>query len=154
MTLRDQTEVREEFIERIGLISQNDGLPRIAGRVLGMFMFDGGVRSFGEITEELQVSKASISSATRILEERSLIKRVGRPGQRQDFFQLVENPFPEMLETITVGLKKAKAEVDESLVQIDPANEGALARVGHYVRFYDTLIALTEAAAKDLAENR
>ncbi|MFT6536743.1 MAG: DNA-binding transcriptional regulator GbsR (MarR family) [Loktanella salsilacus] len=153
MTVRNQAEVREEFIERIGLISQNDGLPRIAGRVLGMFMFDGGVRSFGEITEKLQVSKASVSSATRILEDRSLIKRVGRSGQRQDYFQLVDNPFPEMLENIATGLKKSKAEVDESFAQIDPENHGAIARVGHYVKFYETLIAMAETAAIELAKD-
>ena len=147
---RNQSEVREEFIEKVGLISQSDGLPRIAGRVFGMFLFDGDVRSFGEIVEALQVSKASISSATRILEERGLIKRIGRPGQRQDYFQLVDKPFPEMLENVVVGLRKAKAEIDESVAAVDPDNEGANKRLGHYVEFYDALIALAETAAKDL----
>ena len=152
MALRNQAEVREEFIEKVGLISQSDGLPRIAGRVFGMFLFDGEVRSFGEIVEALQVSKASISSATRILEERGLIKRIGRPGQRQDFFQLVNKPFPEMLDNVAVGLKKAKAEIDNSVAEVDLKNEGAHKRLGHYVQFYDALIALAETAAKDLGK--
>ena len=37
MTLKDEiAAIREEFIEKIGVIVQNEGLPRIAGRVLAM----------------------------------------------------------------------------------------------------------------------
>ncbi|MDN5568396.1 MAG: hypothetical protein L0G27_06550 [Paracoccus sp. (in: a-proteobacteria)] len=152
MATRSQDEVRAEFIEKVGLISQSDGMPRIAGRTFGMFLFDGEVRSFGQIAAELQVSKASVSTATRILEGRGLIKRIGLPGQRQDYFQLAENPFPEMLVNIAAGLKKAKSEIDDSIVEIDPANEGARRRLGHYVNFYQALIHLAQTAADDLKD--
>jgi DNA-binding transcriptional regulator GbsR (MarR family) len=149
--MRDQAEVREEFIEKVGLFLQSDGVPRIAGRVFGLFLFDGETRSFGDLVAELQVSKASISTATRILEDRRLIKRVGRPGQRQDFFQLIENPYPDMLKTLAAGLQKTRAEIDASLSEIDPQNTGAAKRLAHYARFYGVMVAMLDAAAKDLA---
>ncbi len=100
-------EIRSEFIEKIGMIVQNDGLPRIAGRLLGMLVWDGDAVSFSDLAAHLQVSRGSISTATRILEERRLIKRVAKPGQRQDYFQLADNPYAKMLETVAVGLNRA-----------------------------------------------
>lgn len=73
-------EVRSEFIEKIGLQSQTDGFPRIAGRVLGLLVWDGEALAFSDLAEQLQVSRGSISTATRILEERRLIRRIAKPG--------------------------------------------------------------------------
>jgi len=33
--------VRADFIEKIGVIAQSEGVPRIAGRVLAMLLCDG-----------------------------------------------------------------------------------------------------------------
>ncbi|MDG1067192.1 MAG: MarR family transcriptional regulator [Sulfitobacter sp.] len=74
--------VRADFIEKSGLISQAEGLPRIAGRVFGMLIFDGDMISFGELATRLQVSRASISTSIRILEERGLVKRMTKAGER------------------------------------------------------------------------
>ena len=59
--------VRSDFIEKTGLTAQADGLPRIAGRVFGMLIYDGDVVSFGDLATKLQVSRASISTSIRIL---------------------------------------------------------------------------------------
>src|SRR6056300_574061 len=85
--------IRSDFIEKTGLITQAEGLPRIAGRVFGMLIFDGDMVSFGDLAKRLQVSRASISTSIRILEERGLVKRMTRPGERQDYFQLASNPY-------------------------------------------------------------
>jgi DNA-binding transcriptional regulator GbsR (MarR family) len=55
--------IRSEFIEKTGLISQAEGLPRIAGRVFGLLIFDGDMVSFGDLATRLQVSRASISTS-------------------------------------------------------------------------------------------
>ncbi|MDG1076042.1 MAG: ArsR family transcriptional regulator, partial [Planktotalea sp.] len=65
--------VRTDFIEKTGLITQAEGLPRIAGRVFGLLIYDGDVVSFGDLATKLQVSRASISTSIRILEERGLV---------------------------------------------------------------------------------
>lgn len=36
----------------------------------------------------------------RILEEHRLIKRTAKPGQRQDYFRLADNPYARMLGTV------------------------------------------------------
>lgn len=130
----DQT--RSDFIEKIGLNSQNDGLPRIAGRVLGLLIWDGEAVAFGDLADRLQVSRGSISTATRILEARRLIRRITKPGVRQDFFQLSENPYEKMLESVAAGLERAKEQIDETLNEIPDTEPEIRARVAAYSEFY------------------
>src|SRR5690349_14179002 len=77
------------FIERLGLLAEESGMPRMAGRVLGWLLICEEPRqSFGEIVEALGASKGSISAMTRILQQLGLIERVTQGGDRRDFFQL------------------------------------------------------------------
>ena len=41
--------VRTDFIEPTGMISQAEGMPRIAGRILGLLIYDGDIISFGDL---------------------------------------------------------------------------------------------------------
>lgn len=78
-----------EFIETIGLRFQEQNMPRIAGRLFGLLLLEGGPFSFGELADKLQVSRGSISTNARMLAEMGLIERVSRPGDRQDHYRIV-----------------------------------------------------------------
>jgi DNA-binding transcriptional regulator GbsR (MarR family) len=43
--------VVEEFVERMGLVAEGDGLPRIAGRIMGLMVIEGGPLSFAELAQ-------------------------------------------------------------------------------------------------------
>lgn len=88
----------EEFVERMGLIAEGDGLSRIAGRIMGLMIIDGGPLSFTELAEQLAVSRGSISTNTRFLEHLGVIERVARRGDRQDYFQLATAPYVRLLQ--------------------------------------------------------
>ncbi|GLQ25553.1 GbsR/MarR family transcriptional regulator [Sulfitobacter pacificus] len=144
--------VRSDFIEKTGLISQAEGLPRIAGRIFGMLMFDGEMVSFTEIATRLQVSRASISTSIRILEERGLVKRMAKPGERQDFFQLAENPYATMLTGIQKRTQATRDEIAQTIKNLPPAAD-AVNRLAAYADFYASLdaavaVALDEVTAK------
>ncbi|WP_162620535.1 GbsR/MarR family transcriptional regulator [Limimaricola cinnabarinus] len=143
-------EVRSDFIEKIGLIAQNDGLPRIAGRIFALLLFDGEIVSFGEIAERLQVSRGSVSSATRLLEDRGLLKRVGKPGQRQDFFRLADNPYRNMLDNIVTGLDRARDEIGDTLQQLPQDCPEIRRRVQDYARFYEVMGRAIDQSIKTL----
>ena len=96
---REFARIREQFIEQIGLVAQGEGMPRIAGRLMGLMVFDGKPRSFGELATELKVSRGSISTNARMLEERGIIERLGIAGDRQDYFPLAENAVAECRRT-------------------------------------------------------
>ncbi|MEN8838375.1 MAG: hypothetical protein ABF243_06185 [Celeribacter marinus] len=147
---RNIEEIRGEFIEKIGLMAQADGLPRIAGRMLGLFIWDGEAVAFGDLANQLQVSRGSISTATRILEDRRLIKRIAKAGQRQDYFQLAENPYAQMLEHYVLGLERVQIEIAQTLGEI-PTNEADIkGRIEAYGAFYRTMSGALSKLADDL----
>lgn len=148
---REVAQLREEFIEKIGLIAQSDGMPRIAGRLMGLLVWDGEAVSFADLAARLQVSRGSISTATRILEERRLIRRTAKPGQRQDFFQLAENPFVQMLEAVSYAVARAREDIEGTLAKIPAREQGIRDRVGAYSRFYKQMSEALERLSKDIS---
>ena len=132
------TQIRVDFIEKIGLISQAEGLPRIAGRIFGTLVFDGEVVSFTDLAERLQVSRASISTCVRQLEERGLIKRLSKPGERQDYFQLAQNPYENLVAGAQKRARAAKSEIKDTLNAL-PKGSGAAERLKAYAGFYGAI---------------
>jgi DNA-binding transcriptional regulator GbsR (MarR family) len=81
------------FIERMGLALESDGLPRIAGRIFGLLLVSEDARSLDELAAELRVSKGSTSTNARLLEQRGLLERVCRPADRRDYYSVLPDLF-------------------------------------------------------------
>ncbi|GEM_PF-468331 len=121
-------EARELFIERNAIQAETSGLPRIAGRLIGIFLLDGGPISFAELAERMQASRASVSTNTRLLERLGIIERVAIRGERQDFFSLRANPFLIVLEQSIADCQRFTTYVDE-LLAASPLPAEATARL-------------------------
>ena len=79
---------QKHFVEDISLYFEQMGLPRMAGRVLGVLLIsDPAQQSLNDLCEVLQASKSSVSTTTRLLTEMGLIERVPSPKPRQVAFQ-------------------------------------------------------------------
>lgn len=143
--------VRSDFIENTGLVTQAEGLPRIAGRVFGMLIFDGELVSFGDLAKRLQVSRASISTSIRLLEERGLVKRMTKPGERQDYFQLAPNPYGTMLEGIQKRTQATMGEIAQTIGRL-PATAEATGRLKAYAGFYASMDSAVTVALDALSE--
>lgn len=87
----------QQFVERMGVLMPADGVPRIAGRILGLLLVSEGELSLDEIAEKLQVSKGSVSVDARMLERRGVIERVGRPGDRRDYYRISDDLFARIM---------------------------------------------------------
>lgn len=83
----------ERFIERAGMLWEEDGLPRIAGRIFALSLLSEEALSLDEIAEALGVSKASVSTDTRLLERMGFLERITKPGDRKDYYQSTERSF-------------------------------------------------------------
>jgi DNA-binding transcriptional regulator GbsR (MarR family) len=81
------------FIERMGLALESDGLPRTAGRIFGLLLVSEEPRSLDDLAAELQVSKASVSTNTRLLEQRGVLEQVSRPADRRDYYRVPRDLF-------------------------------------------------------------
>lgn len=145
---------RADFIEKIGVIAQSEGVPRIAGRVLAMLLYDGERVSFGQLAEALQVSRGSISSSVRILESQQLIKRVAKAGDRQDYFQVVDHAFANMVEAAALRVRRAAADIEESLTQIPETETGPRGRVAEYAAYYRAMGEGLDMTAKALRNTK
>ena len=79
---------KKHFIEDISLYFEQMGLPRMAGRVLGVLLIsDPPQQSLNDLCEVLQASKSALSTTTRLLTEMGLIERVPSSKPREVAFQ-------------------------------------------------------------------
>lgn len=146
--------VRTEFIDRMGVISQNEGMPRMSGQIFAMLVFDGEAIAFGDLATSLEVSRATISTSIRILEDRGLIRRVNKRGERQDYFQLADDAYITMMKFALVGTQRAKGEIDDTIANL-PTNAGDIRRrLSDYAGFYDAISASLSSAMSEMPKTK
>lgn len=127
----------ENFIEEMGLISQDDGKPRIAGRIYGLLFIEGGPRSLVEMAERLQVSRASVSTNARMLADAGLLRRTSQPGDRQDYYELAANPHRRILDSRSERMRKAADRIAEASTMFGDSNAEMGERVRRLARLYN-----------------
>ena len=143
-----------QFIERVGVLSETEGLPRIAGRIFGLLLVTPGECSLDEMAEALGVSKASISTDARRLEQYGIVVRTSRPGDRRDYYAIAPNALRQSLESKLRGMRQfqqilreardlpdADAEVRERIDEWEAWHEQAI----------DAMAALIETAERTRA---
>jgi DNA-binding transcriptional regulator GbsR (MarR family) len=90
-------EAVQQFVERMALICEKEGMPRIAGRIFGYLLATDQTFSLDDLGEQLQASKASVSTNARMLEQFGMIQRVSVLGDRRDFYRVQDDPWEQML---------------------------------------------------------
>jgi outer membrane protein len=80
-----------QFVERFALLLEDDGLPRVSARLFGLLLVSVEPLSLDDLAEKLGVTKASISVNVRMLEEKGVVERVGKPGDRRDYYRIVDD---------------------------------------------------------------
>lgn len=134
-----------QFIEDLGLSVEEDGMPRIAGRILGLLLVHEGPFRFDELAEQLQVSRGSVSINTRLLEQMGLIERFTLPGDRRDLFRACDDLHGRLLERSLHRLVQRQAMVDRCLERLGEEQPHARNRLHSMNRFYSQAIKNTEA---------
>jgi DNA-binding transcriptional regulator GbsR (MarR family) len=86
------------FIEKIALYYENYGIPRIAGRMFGLFMVSGTPLSAEQIAETLDASLSSISTNVRGLIANGWVEKTSAPGDRTSYYRLSPNAWENVLE--------------------------------------------------------
>jgi DNA-binding transcriptional regulator GbsR (MarR family) len=101
-----QNKLRNEerkFIEEVGIVFEQTGLPRMAGRMFGWLLIsDPPYQSPAELAEVLMASKGSISTTVRLLVQLGLIEHFIIPGERHAHFCLRQDALKK---TISHGLE-------------------------------------------------
>lgn len=147
----DVAGAKERFIEQYGLLSEREGLSRIAGRIFALMLVEPGPVSFSELSERLQVSRGSISTNTRLLESFGLIERITKPGDRQDYFQLLPDTWLSVLKR-HIANQTRRRQIIEGLLEHEDAllPEGA-ERVRELRKFTNAAIDSAENLIRQIA---
>jgi len=97
--MSEPTEEELAFVDETAVFFEREGLPLIAGRVIGWLLIsDPPAQTAAQLAETLQVSRSSISTATRLLTPSGLVEGVRKRGQRQEYFRIAADGWSRMLE--------------------------------------------------------
>jgi DNA-binding transcriptional regulator GbsR (MarR family) len=133
------------FIEQLGRLGEAEGLPRIAGRMIGLLIMDGGRMSLEDIARKLGVSRASISTNGRLLESLQIVERVTRPGDRRDYVQISGDPCSSLLSVGVRRLHEMRKAVREMKFASQSQPPSIRQRLSSMERFYDLAISRAES---------
>jgi DNA-binding transcriptional regulator GbsR (MarR family) len=96
MTTQSLDTARRKFIEAGGNTTQSFGFGRIPGQLFALLYLSAKPLCLDDIARELGVSKASVSTTVRQLEQWAAVRRVWVKGDRKDYYE-AETDFGTML---------------------------------------------------------
>ena len=118
MQNRISWEVRQRLVEVAGRTTQDLGLGRIIGQVLGDIYMTEGDSSLDNIGRNLGLSKAAVSIAARQLESLGLLQRIWKKSDRKNYYRVVDHLGVALrrgvLEMIRGKIRAAGAELDRA----------------------------------------
>ncbi|TXD37947.1 transcriptional regulator [Lujinxingia vulgaris] len=129
-----------EFIERFGLIFEEDGAPRIAGRIFALALIEDRALTLDDMAEILQVSKASISTNTRLLDGMGLLERTTVPGDRHTYYRLAPDAFEVSLARARRRMVTVLEVLDDTLPGLPEDNPVAKRRLSKMQEWHRFLV--------------
>ncbi|NUH67035.1 MarR family transcriptional regulator [Sulfitobacter sp. S0837] len=139
-------DLRDDFIARMGVVAANDGMPRMSGQVFAMLVFEGEEVAFGDLAKGLSVSRATISTSIRLLEERGLIRRINKAGDRQDYFKLADDAYAAMTRCAIAATRRSKSEIDATIDKLPDEATAVRDRLQAFAGFYEAISTALEDA--------
>mgnify|MGYP000268278072 CR=1 FL=1 len=109
----------EEFIHKLGAIASGEGIPKIAGMIMGYFIYFGRSATLDDLAQELVVSKASVSTNCRLLIHLGVIEKLAKLGSRKIHFQLRDDPYEDLISMAAKRLNDAEVVVERFLCEVD-----------------------------------
>ena len=136
------------LVERFGLRFEADGLPRIAGRMLGLLMVSAEPRSLDELAEELQASKTSVNTNARLLERMGAVERATKPGDRRDYYRVADNLHERMLDSRLEQMKTTRDLLSQAVSCCENRERHVKERLCSFAKYYEEMVGTLEAAKR------
>jgi DNA-binding transcriptional regulator GbsR (MarR family) len=96
-TAADPTAVAT-YVEEVARYFEDAGLPRIAGRLIGVLMVaEPREQSAADLAHRLHASRASISTMGRLLISAGIVERWTVPGQRREYLRFRDDAWPTVM---------------------------------------------------------
>ncbi len=143
----DQNERR--FVEQMARMAEEEGLPRIAGHLLGYLLIHEGRHSLDALAEALEVSKASVSTNARLLERVGYARRTTVPGDRRDYYEVVARPWEHMFAVVRRRMRRMRDVLAEGVEMLPAENERGRALLEEWRGFYEYMLSDMEARIEE-----
>src|SRR5690242_21504965 len=126
--MADLPAVAQRFIEDFALAIETSGLPRTAGRIVALLiMLDEGA-GLEEIAERLKVSRAGVSTNTRLLESLGAIERYGAVGSRRTHYRVADFRYLRFTEAALARMRRIQAIARDARRQLPAAMTNEIGR--------------------------
>ncbi|MBU1694863.1 MAG: hypothetical protein KJ726_09400 [Verrucomicrobia bacterium] len=121
-------QMRRQFIEAAGQMTQTLGAGRVLGQVFTHIYFSRDPQSLDDLTRALGISKGSASMIVRQLEQWGALRKVWIKGERKDYYEALDH-FGRILRRALLEVIGRKMEVgDHLLEEADARMQEAVAR--------------------------
>ena len=130
----------QQFVEKMGLICEKEGMARSAGRIFGLLLVSDRPYSLDELAEALQASKASVSTNCRMLEQFGMIARVSSLGDRRDYYRVEGDPWEKMLRVAQERWRMMSQVLSDAAASLPASNPEGRRRTRRAVEFHELLI--------------
>ncbi|HZD58265.1 MAG TPA: ArsR family transcriptional regulator [Anaerolineales bacterium] len=138
------------FIESMGVYFEDQGVPRIGGRILALLMIAHEPLKAEDIAALLKVSRGSISTNFRILLAGGLAEKIAFHGDRTTYYVFPEAAWEPLIAAAIQQTIAFKRVIEQGLAAL-PASDTVQQRLGEMMRWSDFLI---EFYNKTIAEWR
>ncbi|MFI2486105.1 GbsR/MarR family transcriptional regulator [Promicromonospora kroppenstedtii] len=133
-----------EWVERVSMYLARDGVPPIAGRVLGWLMVcDPPEQSAGQISDSIGASRASLTSNLRLLTTMGFLSSRTRPGNRTTYYRMADDAWSIVVRRQIAGMASFLDLSRDGIALAGPGNDD---RVRQAHRTFEWMAAAFAAA--------
>lgn len=98
---------RKRITESIAQNIHLYGLPPSAGRQYGMMFFQNKPMTLDDMSDELGMSKTSMSTSIRTLSEAKLVERVWERGVRKDLYEVKDDWYQNFIDMFSIRWRRS-----------------------------------------------
>lgn len=132
------TDKEREYVERVGLLHERMGQPRMPGLIIGYLLIaDPPGQSAKDIRKALGVSHASVSICLRSLMNIGFVERAAVPGSRSKRYRIKEGAWTLALEKYVLLVSEMKAVAEEGLSLLNPDGDARSHLLSEWHAYYD-----------------
>jgi DNA-binding transcriptional regulator GbsR (MarR family) len=134
------------FIETLRLHFEDEGIPRIGGRMIGLLILADRPLSLGRIADLLKVSPASVSTNARLFHTRALVEEISYPGDRRHDYVFSQSAWEQQFQAALKTLLNAGKIFRGKLAQLGSEEHVRCQRLSEAVEFFDFFHGVIESA--------
>ena len=147
-------DAEDRFIEQMGLIMAADGLPRIGGRLLALLLITEDEVSLDDLARRLRVSKPSVSTNARLLEQRGVIEKISRTADRRDYYRIPRDLFTHTMAQRLARWQRFQDAIGDARATVPIRSREVLDRLTEFEQAYTYMSQVIKEALADWQSGR